>query len=112
MYFTPEMSPSDLTDPPFIFSSGHAAPLLRSNTQGADKEQITIILAVTSKQAGVEGAQRGRTHWWQSLAAAAVAFENIHYRGEASVLPPWFERTLVLVIYSHLYPRVACLSWY
>lgn len=106
------MSPSDLANPPFIFSSGHAAALLRSNTQGADKEQITIILSGTSKQAGVEGARRDRTHWWQSLAAAAVAFENIHYRREASALPPWFERTLVLVIYSHLYTRVACLSWY
>lgn len=91
-----------------VFCAGNVTPtppplLLRSNTQGADKEQITIILSETWKQAGVEGAWRDRTHWWQSLAAAAVAFENIHYRQEASALPPWFERTLVLVVRSHLY---------
>lgn len=42
-------------------------------------------------------------HWWQSIEEASVAFENIGNISEQSPLPPWFERMLFLLIYSHLY---------
>jgi len=86
--------------PQFFFFLPHRDSL-SSNGFGDDKEQITIIQLVQSR--AVRHELEGAIRLGGSLWSWPVWHSKTCVIREGSPLPPCFERTLILFIYSHPY---------